>query len=235
VGNEFIRIHPVVNYYRSYTGWPRSHRKPRQYATINWFESLESMSPSDSSFTKVGRYSLTFKSFFMWSCIVDRWVWGAYCLGLRWLLGHPVDTDYTCTTQKNIVIVVFKRYMFRSKTIITRLRKHVRYTLTHCFQVIVFVDGTSFTNGNQFHGIHPIASNYHLYRYRYFVKHKAFIVAFRCYMFRSKTINTRLRKHVRYTLTHCFQVIAFVDGTSFTNGNQFHGIHPTASNYHLYR
>ena len=30
------------------------------------------MSPSDSSFTKVGRYGLTFKSFFMWSRIVDR-------------------------------------------------------------------------------------------------------------------------------------------------------------------
>jgi len=30
------------------------------------------MSPSDSSFTKVGQYSLTFKSFFMWSRIVDR-------------------------------------------------------------------------------------------------------------------------------------------------------------------
>ena len=30
------------------------------------------MSPSDSSFTKVGRYGLTFKSFFMWSCIVER-------------------------------------------------------------------------------------------------------------------------------------------------------------------
>jgi len=29
------------------------------------------MSPSDSSFTKVGQYSLTFKSFFMWSHIVD--------------------------------------------------------------------------------------------------------------------------------------------------------------------
>ena len=33
---------------------------------------LRSTSPSDSSFTKVGRYSLTFKSFFMWSRIVDR-------------------------------------------------------------------------------------------------------------------------------------------------------------------
>jgi len=31
-----------------------------------------SMSPSDSSFTKVGRYGLTFKSFFMWSRIVYR-------------------------------------------------------------------------------------------------------------------------------------------------------------------
>ena len=30
------------------------------------------MSPSDSSFTKVGRYGLTFKSLFMWSHIVDR-------------------------------------------------------------------------------------------------------------------------------------------------------------------
>ena len=30
------------------------------------------MSPSDSSFTKDGRYGLTFKSFFMWSRIVDR-------------------------------------------------------------------------------------------------------------------------------------------------------------------
>ena len=30
------------------------------------------MSPSDSSFTKVGRYGLTFKSFFMWSRIADR-------------------------------------------------------------------------------------------------------------------------------------------------------------------
>jgi len=30
------------------------------------------MLPSDSSFTKVGRYGLTFKSFFMWSCTVDR-------------------------------------------------------------------------------------------------------------------------------------------------------------------
>ena len=30
------------------------------------------MSPSDSSFTKVGRYGLTFKFFFMWSRIVDR-------------------------------------------------------------------------------------------------------------------------------------------------------------------
>jgi len=30
------------------------------------------MSPSDSSFTKVGRYGLTFKSFYMWSRIVDR-------------------------------------------------------------------------------------------------------------------------------------------------------------------
>ena len=29
------------------------------------------MSPSDSSFMKVGRYGLAFKSFFMWSCIVD--------------------------------------------------------------------------------------------------------------------------------------------------------------------
>ena len=29
------------------------------------------MSPSDSSFTKVGRYGLTFKSFYMWSHIVD--------------------------------------------------------------------------------------------------------------------------------------------------------------------
>ena len=30
------------------------------------------MSPSDSSFTKVRQYGLTFKSFFMWSRIVDR-------------------------------------------------------------------------------------------------------------------------------------------------------------------
>jgi len=30
------------------------------------------MSPSDRSFTKVGQYGLTFKSFFMWSRIVDR-------------------------------------------------------------------------------------------------------------------------------------------------------------------
>ena len=30
------------------------------------------MSPSDSSFTKVGRYGLTFKSFLMWSHIVDH-------------------------------------------------------------------------------------------------------------------------------------------------------------------
>jgi len=29
------------------------------------------MSPSDSSFTKVGRYGLTFKSFFTWSRIID--------------------------------------------------------------------------------------------------------------------------------------------------------------------
>jgi len=33
------------------TEWPRSHRTPRKYAI---------------------RYGLTFRSFFMWSCIVDR-------------------------------------------------------------------------------------------------------------------------------------------------------------------
>ena len=40
------------------------------------------MSLSDSSFTKVGRYGLTFKSFFVWSRIVDR--------------GTPSSDDRSC-------------------------------------------------------------------------------------------------------------------------------------------
>jgi hypothetical protein len=77
------------------------------------------------------------------------------------IIAH-IDTDYT--TQQNIFIVFSNATCFDKKTIIMRLTKHMRYTLTPCFYVVVFVDGTTFTNWNQFHGIHPIAFIYHSYR-----------------------------------------------------------------------
>jgi hypothetical protein len=80
-----LRVHHPVS-----TGWPRNHRTPTN--TLIPLRGLCLTLPranvrfSQSSSVALRGVALLNRS----RCVNLYWVWGAYCLGVRWLLGHLI-------------------------------------------------------------------------------------------------------------------------------------------------